>query len=80
MTKSNIIQECSTHEARKMEDGTINIYLKPMHLPADEDTKELFFPEELCYRNVEKDDVFAIFESIEENNRIMFNEFVSEMR
>ena len=64
------LAEISTHKAVK-ENGVINIYVKGL------DFEDLHWDDELIYsiQLEEEDDLFAIFERYEENNRINRNEF-----
>lgn len=59
------IQEINTHKAIK-ENGMINIYVKGFSID------ELTFEDELLYSIPleDKDDLFAIFERLQEDNRI----------
>lgn len=78
-----VIQECGTHEARRQEDGIVNIYEKSLHLPKDPNDiydVEMFFPEVLIFKNATQEDVFNIFEDIEENNRINLAQANADMQ
>ncbi len=65
-----ILQQISTHKAVK-ENGVINIYLKGL------DLEDLHYDDELLWTIPlsDKDDLFAIFERLEENNRCNVAEF-----
>jgi len=77
-TGGKIIQQISTHKAVK-ENGTINIYIKGFDFN-NETGKWKFNPlkDELFYRNVDADDVFAILENLKEDNRINLSEANAE--
>lgn len=70
-TKNQIVKQISTHKAIK-ENGQISIYIKGLIIDGEE-----IFKDELLY-NIplkNKDDLFAIFERFQEDNRINLNEF-----
>jgi len=70
MTTPIIIQQNVTHKAVR-EHGQISIYQKGF------DYEEITFPDEFLYAIAEdmEDDLFAIFERYDEDNRIMLAEF-----
>lgn len=70
-----ILKENSTHKAVK-ENGRINIYLKGI------DYEDIHMPAELLYfiMEDEEDDLFAIFERYDENNRINMAEFMASIQ
>ncbi len=72
VTNNQVVKEISTHKAVK-ENGAINIYTKGL------DFEGLHTDDELIYTIPleDEDDLFAIFERLEENNRINRNEFAT---
>lgn len=71
MGKEKVLQQNSTHKAVE-EDDKIWIVEKGL------DLDDLKYPDQKLYSiPIEnKDDLFAIFEEIEEDNRIMLNELI----
>lgn len=67
-----IIKENSTHKAVR-ENGRINIYTKGFYI------EDLHYSDELIYSVPEEDedDLFAIFERFDEDNRVNVSEFTS---
>lgn len=72
--QSNILQEINTHKA-VLNGNLIDIVEKGI------DFEDMHYPEEVLYSIPadEKEDLFAIFERLEENNRINRAEFASAM-
>jgi len=72
--KPEIIKENSTHKAVK-ENNRIAIYIKGI------DLEELHYPDEFLYSIPleNEDDLFAIFERYDEDNRINMAQFEAEM-
>lgn len=72
MKKGKILKQNSTHKA-VAEDGKINIYAKGFKCG------RIHYNDELLYSLAadREDDLFAIFERLDEDNRINANEFIS---
>jgi hypothetical protein len=70
-----VLKQNSTHKAVVSAKG-IDIILKGLLLPADEYGPEMNFPEERLYSiaNEDKDNLFWIFEELEEEMRILIAE------
>ena len=71
--KSKILKKNNTHIARREKDGRIWVSTRAFTVDGTH------YPEERLWPVAHEDDLFAVFEELEEESRILFNQFLEEM-